>query len=140
MRILLDTHIYVNMVNEPDKLTKNVMSLLEDPENLLYLSAESLHELITIYRAKGVLKKKFNKEIDLVDFVLRDYSIAIDYPDIHVFRKLAGLRINEAQEHHDPVDHFIIAQAMAHHMTLISSDTKFPFYRKQGLQLVENRK
>jgi hypothetical protein len=23
-------------------------------------------------------------------------------------------------------------------MTLVSSDTKFPFYRKQGLRLVEN--
>jgi len=56
MRLLLDTHIYVYMVNEPDRLTRDVRTLLEDAENLLYLSAESVHELVTIYRAKGVLK------------------------------------------------------------------------------------
>ena len=32
----------------------------------------------------------------------------------------------------------IIAQAISHRMTLISSDTKFPFYRKQGLDLIVN--
>ena len=42
------------------------------------------------------------------------------------------------QDHKDPFDHIIIAQAISHKMTLISSDTKFPFYRKQGLRLIEN--
>jgi len=139
MRLLLDTHIYVYMVNEPDRLTNDVISILEDAENLLYLSAESVHELVTLYRAKGTLSKKFRTERALIDYVLQDYAIAIDYPDAHVLRQLADLHINEAQDHRDPVDHFIIAQAIAHHMTLISSDTKFPFYRAQGLELVENR-
>jgi PIN domain nuclease of toxin-antitoxin system len=42
------------------------------------------------------------------------------------------------QDHKDPFDHIIIAQAISHKMTLVSSDTKFPFYRKQGLRLIEN--
>ena len=41
-------------------------------------------------------------------------------------------------DHNDPFDHIIIAQAISHKMTLVSSDTKVPFYRKQGLRLVEN--
>jgi PIN domain nuclease of toxin-antitoxin system len=139
MRLLLDTHIYVYMVNEPDRLTRDVRTLLEDAENLLYLSAESVHELVTIYRAKGVLKDKFRTETDLIEYVFKDYAISIDFPDAHVFRQLAALRINEGKDHGDPVDHLIISQAIAHHMTLISSDTKFPFYRAQGLELVENR-
>lgn len=139
MQLLLDTNIYVYMVNERDRLTPDVVSLLEDPENLLYLSAESVHELVTAYRAKGLLRGLFPSERRMVDYILSDYAIAIDYPDAHVLRHLADLHINEQQEHRDPVDHLIIAQAIAHHMTLVSSDSKFPFYRQQGLQLVENR-
>ena len=139
MRLLLDTNVYVNMVREPDRLTDDVKALLENPENLLYLSVESVHELVTAYRSKGLLKDKFRTERDMVDFVFSDYAIAIDYPDAHVLRQLADLRINEAQKHYDPVDHLIIAQAMAHHMTLVSSYSKFPYYTKQGLHLVENR-
>ncbi|KWW24264.1 MAG: hypothetical protein F082_1872 [bacterium F082] len=33
-----------------------------------------------------------------------------------------------------------MSQAISHRMTLVSSDTKFPFYRKQGLALIENKK
>lgn len=139
MRLLLDTNVYVNMINRRDRLTNDVLALLEDPENLLFLSVESIHELVTAYRSKGLLANKFRTERVLVDYILQDYAIAIDYPDAHVLRQLADLRINEAQDHRDPVDHFIIAQAIAHRMTLISSDTKFPFYRNQGLELVENR-
>ena len=53
--------------------------------------------------------------------------------------EMADLNINTAQNHKDPSDHIIIAQAIAHRMTLISADGKFPFYRNQGLDLVENK-
>jgi PIN domain nuclease of toxin-antitoxin system len=41
--------------------------------------------------------------------------------------------------HNDPSDRLIISQALTERMTLISSDTKFPKYRKQGLDLIANR-
>ena len=31
----------------------------------------------------------------------------------------------------------IISQAITEHLPLISSDLKFPFYREQGLELIE---
>ena len=79
MRLLLDTHIYVYMVNEPDRLTRDVRTLLEDTENMLYLSSESVHELITLYRSKGTLKKKFHSERELIDYVLHDYAITTNF-------------------------------------------------------------
>ena len=74
----------------------------------------------------------------MVEFVLHDPAVVVDNIDEHVIRSLAELEINETQEHKDPYDHIIIAQAMSHRMTLVSSDTKFPFYCKQGLQLIKN--
>ena len=47
------------------------------------------------------------------------------------------LILNEAQAHKDPSDHIIISQAITEHLTLLSSDQKFSFYRDQGLNLIE---
>ena len=49
----------------------------------------------------------------------------------------ANLVINEADDHKDPSDHIIIAHAITERLTLISSDKKLPFYRNQGLDLIE---
>jgi hypothetical protein len=47
------------------------------------------------------------------------------------------LQLNEADDHRDPSDHMIIAHAITERMALMSSDLKFPFYRNQGLELIE---
>lgn len=57
-----------------------------------------------------------------------------------VMKTYATLRINTAQDHRDPSDHVIISHALTLGIPLVSSDRKFPFYRAQGLDLVENRK
>ena len=138
MRLLLDTNIYVYMVSDRKSLNKDVCKYLEDPENLKYLSIVSLQELITAFRTKKLLSNIWKTEAEMISFVLNDPSVEIDNTDVNVIRTLAALQVNEAQEHKDPFDHIIIAQAISHKMTLVSSDTKFPFYRKQGLRLVEN--
>jgi PIN domain nuclease of toxin-antitoxin system len=51
----------------------------------------------------------------------------------------ARLNINETQEHNDPSDHIIISHAITNRMALISADTRFPWYRNQGLELIENK-
>ena len=140
MRLLLDTNIYVFMVSDRQSLTKDVSELIEDPENLKYLSIVSLQELITAFRTKKLLSNIWKSEAEMISFVLNDPSVEIDNTDINVIRTLAALQVNEAQDHKDPFDHIIIAQAISHRMTLVSSDTKFAFYRKQGLRLIENFK
>ena len=50
------------------------------------------------------------------------------------------LELNVAQDHKDPSDHVIIAHAITERLPLISDDSKFEFYRKQGLDLILNKK
>ncbi|MBR2237212.1 MAG: hypothetical protein IJ887_04960 [Prevotella sp.] len=52
----------------------------------------------------------------------------------------ARLRTNVAKGHKDPFDHMIISHAITEKMTLVSSDLRFPFYRRQGLSLLFNEK
>ena len=63
-----------------------------------------------------------------------------DLLDADVMQTYSRLQRNEAQGHKDPSDHVIISQAITLGIPLISSDTRFPFYRKQGLQLIFNKK
>ena len=44
--------------------------------------------------------------------------------------------------HTDPSDRLIIAQAVAENLTLLSSDSQFPKYKKLliGLDLIENKR
>ena len=140
MRLLLDTNVYVYMVSDIESLTPDVRAVLEDVEHLKYLSIVSLQELITAFRTKGLLSNIWKNESEMNEFILHDPSVVVDNIDEHVIRSLAALEINEAQGHKDPYDHIIIAQAISYRMTLVSSDTKFPFYRKQGLDLIENKK
>ena len=128
------------MVSDRQSLTKDVSELIEDPENLKYLSIVSLQELITAFRTKKLLSNIWKSEAEMISFVLNDPSVEIDNTDINVIRTLAALQVNEAQDLKDPFDHIIISQAISHRMTLVSSDTKFAFYRKQGLRLIENFK
>jgi PIN domain nuclease of toxin-antitoxin system len=76
-----------------------------------------------------------------VQDVLANYENTIGFKVKFVakehLRTLATLE--KVEGHNDPSDRLIIAQAITENIPLISSDTKFPKYRKQGLQLIQNR-
>ena len=140
-RFLLDTNIFVYILtNDDDSLDADVRSILEDVENVFLLSLESVRELIVAYRKKKLLSKIFPSSLKMIEAIQKDYGIRILQVDMEVMRTMSKLTINEAQEHNDPSDHVIIAHAMTLSLPLISSDTKFPFYRNQGLDLIYNQK
>jgi len=44
------------------------------------------------------------------------------------------------KEHRDPFDRLIIAQAISDKATLVSSDLKFQWYEKYGLDFIQNKR
>lgn len=140
MRYLIDTNIFVYIVLEPDSLSKDVMSILEDSNTLLYISAESVRELIVGFRNKRLGSKRWKSAEEMVKSIEEDYFVTILPLKKEHMETYSRLRINEAQGHKDPSDHVIIAHAITEHLPLISSDTRFPFYKKQGLDLIFNKK
>lgn len=121
-------------------LSENVLSILNDPSSLLYISAESVRELIIAYNNKGLGNKRWRTAEDMVRSIEEDYYIEILPLQKEVMQTYSRLRINTAMNHKDPSDHVIIAHAMTLGMTLVSSDTRFPYYRRQGLDFVFNEK
>lgn len=139
MRYLLDTCVVMNMIAEPDRLCPNVEALIDDYTNVLCVSAETLREMIVAFNNKGLASKCWHTANDMIHSLVEEYNLVVLPLKTEHMLTYSQLHLNEAMGHKDPSDHVIISQAITEHLPLISSDTRFPFYRKQGLELIENR-
>ena len=140
MRYLIDTNIIVYIISDPDSLDNDVKAIIADPDNILYTSAESAKELVIAYRNKGLLTKRWKKAEDMLHSIEDEYGIYIRPLNREHIYTYAGLRLNTQQDHKDPSDHIIISHAITEHLPLISSDTRFGYYRTQGLDLIYNQR
>lgn len=140
MRYLIDTNIFVYAATDRDSLSNDVKAILEEPDTVLNISVESVRELVVGYRNKGLCSKQWKSAEEMVAAIEDEFYIQILPLKKEHMMTYARMDINEAQGHKDPSDHVIIAHAITEHLPLISSDTRFEFYRKQGLDLIFNRK
>ena len=122
MKILLDTHAFIWLDSQPEKLSKKAIEVCQDTSNELYLSMASLWEM-QIKVQLGKLKLNISLEEMLVlqqqenDLKVLNFSLA------HIYQ-LQSLPFH----HNDPFDRIIIAQSILENMTLISVDDKLKPY------------
>ena len=128
MKLLLDTHTFLWAVLEPNKLSKQTKSLLEDNENELFVSGASAWEIAIKYRL-GKLTHAAS--------VVKNYGYALsglgalELPVVSNEALKAGLW---NVDHRDPFDRLLAAQAVEQEIILISNDKAFQFF--DGLKLV----
>jgi PIN domain nuclease of toxin-antitoxin system len=125
VRLLLDTAVLIYAVESPAHLNRRVVTVLENPENILELSSISLSE-IAIKSALGKLR--------ITSDLLRQ---AIEDMDIRVLPYTAEHAIHLFQlplHHSDPFDRQIIAQALAEEIPIVTPDDKFHLYK--GLKVI----
>ena len=137
MRILLDTCVIIDWLTDSDSFDKNVWDILNDPENRLYISAETQRELIVSFNNKRFLSKLWETAEEMLLSIKQEADIDTLSITEATMLTYSRLRLNVAENHRDPSDHVIISHAITEHLTLLSSDQKFPFYRNQGLDLIE---
>lgn len=137
MRILLDTCVVMDWFTDPDTFDDGVWDILNDPQNHLYISAETQRELIVSFNNKNLLSKYWKTAEEMLMCIQHEAVIdTLPLSEATMFT-YSRLRLNEAMDHRDPSDHVIISHAITEHLTLLSSDQKFAFYRDQGLELIE---
>ena len=122
MRILLDTHVLIWLVEGDKNLSTLARSAIEDEDNSLYLSIASLWE-ITIKLSLGKLDLQLSVD-EMVESFLIPGGIEILQIETSHLSILRDLPLH----HRDPFDRLIIAQAQAEKMTLISADGVFDLY------------
>jgi PIN domain nuclease of toxin-antitoxin system len=138
MRYYLDTNILIFVLgNDRDELSIQTLDILEDYSNRFYLSTIVIREMILLYKEGRLEHLKYKTCGDL--FIVID---ELGYEIKPVVKKHLSIyaELSPAENHKDPNDHIIIAQAISDKIPLISSDQKFKLYQNQGLQLVFNKR
>lgn len=136
MRYLADSCIIIFWVSDRERLTDDVQHIINDPQNLIYVSSDTVKELILLLQCDQIRIKQWKTPEDAVDFVVNDMNFAIKPIKEEHLRTFASLP--KFRDHKDPFDRMLIAHAMTEKITLISSDTKFSRYEKYGLDFVFN--
>ncbi len=115
MRLLLDTHLLLWSAGQPDRLSAEARSLLQDPANDLVFSVASLWE-ITIKRGLG--RADFRVEPRVLRRGLRDHG----YSELAIAADHALAVDLLPPLHKDPFDRLLLAQAVMEGITLLTAD------------------
>jgi len=137
MRYLIDTNILYFYITDIDELTAEVKDIFHDPANLIYIPLKCVEELIYLEQSERIRLKKCKSADDIIG-IIDSMNIEIKYPKREHVLTLARLPI--FPDHKDPADRVIIAQAITEKIPLISSDRKFHYYIKYGLDFVFNKR
>ncbi len=136
MRYLIDTNIFLYLNYDTTLLSPDIAYILGNYENIIYISSESVKEVIHLFQ-NGKIKTDWRYTEDIFDYI-EERGILIKYIKKEHLLTLAAL--DRVPGHNDPSDRLIIAQAITEKMPLISSDRDFEPYRKQKLNFIYNKK
>ena len=128
MRLLLDSCVVFDLLTDIDNLSKGAMDLIDDPSNMLYAIFETMREIVIHFNNKELLSKRWRKAEDVLRYVEEEMGIEFLPLRRDVGYTYSRLVLNENEDHRDPSDHIIISHSITEHLTLLSSDQKFPFY------------
>jgi len=122
-KYLLDTHYIIWLLLDVSKINKAVLNTIQNAENRIYYSDISLWE-IAIKTKTG--KLKIGRNLKTLPEAMKIQNIDIlPLKQSHIFETL---EIPLFENHRDPFDRLLIAQAKIENLTLISDDAKFDLY------------
>jgi PIN domain nuclease of toxin-antitoxin system len=122
MKVLLDTHAFLWLITDEDRLSENARQTFLNTENSLFFSAASLWEIC--------IKKSLGK-ISLKDgwFQTIKEEMAINTIQWLPIEMTHCAEVAELPFHHrDTFDRMLIAQAIVEEMKLLSRDSRLSDY------------
>jgi PIN domain nuclease of toxin-antitoxin system len=122
VKILLDTHVWLWMVTEPEKLSKHALRHINrDTEELLLSAASSWEIAIKWTLGKLTLPSSPSEFVAEHLAATKTYPLAIQHNHT--------LRVAVLPRHHsDPFDRLLIAQAQIERIPILTSDPHFKSY------------
>lgn len=118
MRLLADSSALIWSLDEPKQLSPRAREVLQDRGNLIWFSTASVWE-IEIKRAV----KKLDLSSDW-----RDRTLEFGFTELCITSVDATAGAHLPWHHRDPFDRMILAQALAHDLTVITRDTFLATY------------
>jgi PIN domain nuclease of toxin-antitoxin system len=115
VKFLLDTHLLLWAAGEPERLSKQARSLIDNSDNQLLFSAASLWE-VAIKRGLG--RKDFKVDARLLRRGLLDNG----YDELPIISDHVVATESLPPIHKDPFDRILVAQATVEGVTLLTID------------------
>jgi PIN domain nuclease of toxin-antitoxin system len=115
MKLLLDTHLLLWAAGEPQRLSKQARTLLDNPDHELLFSAASLWE-VAIKRGLG--REDFRVDARLLRRGLLDNG----YSELPIISDHVVATESLPLIHKDPFDRILVAQATVEGVTLLTID------------------
>ena len=139
MRYYLDTNILLFILqNEHDEIHRDIKAIIKDDSNTFFVSSIVIAELLFLFRIKKVkFRPQYKNESDILAQITKLGIKTVNFSQENLSTYFS-LQIDDS--HKDINDHLIISQAISDKIPLISSDNKFPFYEKQKLKFVFNKR
>lgn len=131
MKLLLDTHILLWSLLDPNCLAKRVAAQLEDPVNELWLSPISTWEVI-ILAEKG----RITLDVDPITW-MREVFKKIPFKEASITHEVAMQSRLVTLPHKDPADRFLAATALVYELTLVTADERL--LRSSGFSVLANQ-
>jgi len=119
VRLLLDTHVVLDLFRAPKEFSAGVLATIRDPETHVAVSAASVWE-IEIERKKGTLTTPPD--------VMRRIRIA-GFSQLAITSQHAVAAARLPLHHRDPFDRMLVAQAQIEGLTIVTSDHDIPKYQ-----------
>lgn len=134
MNILLDTHILIWSIVDPDQIPKPILNKIEDSGNKVYVSYITLWE-IALKQSIGKLDLKGFDIKDLPDFCTQQ---GFEFISLESSDSLGISNLPSKENHRDPFDRMLIVQARNRDYFFASVDEKMDQYRTDGLKLLNS--
>lgn len=122
MKLLLDTHVWIWWLTDPDRLSRRAHAALVAPDNQLHLSPASTWEMVVKFAA-GRLEMDGSAEELLEEAIIASGVRPLPIEHSH------ALQVAKLPPHHrDPFDRMLIAQAQVERLALVSADRALADY------------
>lgn len=121
-KFLFDTHTFLWLRNEPQKVSKLALEIYQEPNNVIYLSIVSLWEMQIKYQL-GKLQLEVSLPEMIEEQCLLNNLLILPIEPAHIFE------LNHLPFFHkDPFDRLLIAQAKLENIPIITADHLFVQY------------
>ena len=132
MMYLLDTHAFIWAVLKTNNLGKNSCNIVSNKKNTICVSTVSFWEI----SLKTRIKKFAFENINIKDFPRLAREMDLIIINMQENEAITFHELPLKENHKDLFDRMLIWQAIANDMTMISKDSFFEQYKKDGLKLI----
>ena len=132
MKYLIDTHILIWLAVSPEKVSRKISEIIENPQNDISISTISLWEIAI----KLAIKKIDLQGIEISDLVqfCSEQNIKIVQLPVSAVKQYVTIPVKE--RHKDPFDRALIALCISDDYVFLSHDGKLDQYTQDGLVFI----